>query len=80
MTDVVEHTRLGIPVMDAIKAVTSTAEECIGIEKRTGSVRVGLEAHLIVVGDNPLVNINTLGTVLAVINDGRRVKNTLVAR
>ncbi len=78
--DVVEHTRLGIPVMDAIKAVTSTAAECIGIEKRTGSVRVGLEADLIIVDDNPLVNINTLGTVLAVINDGRMVKNTLAAR
>jgi imidazolonepropionase-like amidohydrolase len=78
--DVVEHTRLGIPVMDAIKGVTSTAAECIGIEKRTGSVRAGLEADLIIVNDNPLVNINTLGTVLAVINDGRLVKNTLGVR
>jgi imidazolonepropionase-like amidohydrolase len=78
--DVVEHTRLGIPVMDAIKGVTSTAAECIGIEKRTGSVRAGLEADLIVVNDNPLVNINTLGTVLAVINNGRLMKNTLAVR
>jgi imidazolonepropionase-like amidohydrolase len=66
--------------MDAIKGVTSTAAECIGIEKRTGSVRAGLEADLIVVNDNPLVNINTLGTVLAVINNGRLMKNTLAVR
>jgi imidazolonepropionase-like amidohydrolase len=78
--DVVEHVRLGISTMDAIKGVTSTAAECIGVEKRTGSVRVGLEADLIIVNDNPLVNINTLGTVLAVINDGRIVKNTLAVR
>jgi imidazolonepropionase-like amidohydrolase len=78
--DVVEHARLGVSTMDAIKAVTSTAAECIGIEKRTGSVRVGLEADLIIVNDNPLVNINTLGTVLAVINNGRVVKNTLAVR
>jgi imidazolonepropionase-like amidohydrolase len=78
--DVIAHTRLGILPLDAIRAVTSTAADCIGIGGRTGAIRRGLEADLIVVDDDPLTDIETLRNAVVVINDGRVVRNTLTAR
>ena len=56
--------------MEAIQAATSRSADCLGISKRTGSIRFGLEADLIVVDQNPLDNINAVRDVLLVVNDG----------
>jgi len=43
----------------------------LGISQRTGSIRPGLEADLIVIGQNPLMDINAVRDVLLVVNDGK---------
>ena len=75
--EVVELVQIGMPPMDAIKAATSIAAECLGIEKRTGSLKQGLEADLIVIERNPLAEIGSLEDVLLVVNNGRVVVNRL---
>jgi len=45
------------------------------ISKRTGAIRAGLEADLIVLDRNPLDDINAVPGVLLVVNDGKIVVN-----
>ncbi|MFN7946295.1 MAG: amidohydrolase family protein [Blastocatellia bacterium] len=75
--EIIELVRIGMPPMDAIRAATSTAAECFGIEKRTGAIRKGLEADLIAVERDPLAEIENIRDVLLVVNNGRVVVNRL---
>ena len=68
--ELVELIGIGMSPMEAIHAATSTSAECLGISARTGTIRAGLEADLIVVASNPLDDINALRDVLLVVNDG----------
>lgn len=67
----------GMAPMDAIKATTSVAAECLMISARTGSVKAGLEADLMVVDADPLADINALRDVILVINNGKVAVNRL---
>jgi imidazolonepropionase-like amidohydrolase len=53
------------------------AAECLGIARRTGAIKPGLEADLIVVERDPLADIVNLQDVLVVINNGRVAMNRL---
>ena len=48
------------------------------IHKRTGAIRLGLEADLIVVAGDPIGNLEVLRDVLFVLNDGKIVINRLI--
>ena len=61
--------------MAAIKAAKSVAAECLMIHTRTGAIRPGLEADLIVVDRDPIGNLEALRDVLFVLNDGKIVIN-----
>lgn len=76
--EVAEFVALGMTPMDAIKAGTSLAAECMGVAARTGAIKAGLEADLIVVERDPLADIVNLQDVLVVINNGRIAMNRLV--
>jgi imidazolonepropionase-like amidohydrolase len=76
-TEVAEFVKIGVPPMEAIKAATSRAAECLRISNRTGSIRTGYEADLIVVDGDPLVDIGALKKVVLVINDGQIAVNKL---
>ena len=78
--EIMELVGIGMAPMEAIKAGTSRAAECLGIEKRTGSIRPGLEADLIVVDRDPLDDVNALRDVLFVMNNGRVFLNRLDLR
>ncbi len=75
--DMSELVGIGMSPMEAIQAATSTSADCLGISKRTGSIRTGLEADLIVVAENPLNDINAIRDVLLVVNDGQIALNHL---
>jgi imidazolonepropionase-like amidohydrolase len=49
----------------------------LGIEARTGSVTVGLEADLLVVDRDPRVDTSTLFEPMVVVNNGEVVLNRL---
>jgi imidazolonepropionase-like amidohydrolase len=75
--EIVELAGVGIPPMDAIKAATSVSAECLGVDKRTGSIRPGYEADFVVVDRNPLDDIRYVEDVLMVVNNGRIALNRL---
>ena len=62
--------KAGIPKMEAIKAITSEAAKLLEIDKRTGAIRKGLEADIVIVGDNPLSAIEALKDIRMIVNDG----------
>jgi imidazolonepropionase-like amidohydrolase len=67
----------GLPPMEAIKAATSVSAACLGVEKRTGSIRPGYDADFVVVGRNPLDDIRYIEDVVVVVNNGRVALNRL---
>jgi len=71
--EITELVGIGMTPMEAIQAATSRCAEALGISKRTGSIRPGLEADLIVLDANPLEDIKAVGNVVLVVNDGRIV-------
>ncbi len=75
--EVAELIKIGMPPMDAIQAATSVAAECLGIDRRTGAIKPGLEADLIGIERDPLADISALGDVLLVINNGKVALNRL---
>jgi imidazolonepropionase-like amidohydrolase len=75
--EVIELVAIGMLPMEAIKAATSISAECMGIEKRTGSIRPGLEADFVAVERDPLSDVRNLQDVLLVINNGKVVINRL---
>lgn len=75
--EVMELVQVGMPPMDAIKAATSTSAECLGVQGRTGAIKPGMEADLIVIDRDPLSDITAIQDVLLVINNGNVVVNRL---
>lgn len=71
--EIAELVGAGMPPAEAVKAATSAAAGCLGIEGRTGAIRPGLEADMIVVERDPLRDVRALRNVIMVINDGHVV-------
>jgi imidazolonepropionase-like amidohydrolase len=69
--EVASFQQLGMTPMDAIRAGTSLAATCLGIAERTGTLRDGMEADLLVVERNPLEDVRALQDAVIVISDGR---------
>ena len=70
--EVAELVSAGVPPMDAIKAATSTAAMCLELGASTGAIQPGLEADLVVLARDPLLDIHALHDVAIVVNDGSR--------
>lgn len=75
--EVAELVRAGMPPMDAIKAATSVSAECLGVEKRAGSIRPGMTADFIAVDRDPLASIEALQDLVLVVHDGKVIVNRL---
>jgi imidazolonepropionase-like amidohydrolase len=63
----------GMSGLESITAATLNGARVIGIESRTGTVRVGLEADLVAFDGDPLADSRTLFEPRLVISDGRVV-------
>ena len=75
--EVQRFTKLGLSPFEALQSATSGAAELLGIADRTGSLRPGFEADLIVVEGDPLADVVALQDVLVVMTNGRLVLNRL---
>lgn len=75
--EITELVASGLTPMEAIQSATSGAAECLGIERRTGSIRAGLEADLVVIERNPLEDIRAVQEILVVVNNGKVVCNRI---
>jgi imidazolonepropionase-like amidohydrolase len=63
----------GISGLESITAATLNGARVIGIESRTGTIRVGLEADLVVFDGDPLADARTLFEPRLVVSDGHIV-------
>ena len=61
----------GMTPLESITAATLTGARALGIESRTGSIRVGLEADLVVFEGDPLAESDMLFEPRLVLSDGR---------
>jgi imidazolonepropionase-like amidohydrolase len=75
--EIIELVNIGMTPMDAIKAATSVAAACVGIEKRTGSIKPGMEADFIAIERDPTSDISAIQDVVVVINNGKVAVNRL---
>ncbi len=67
----------GFSPMEAIAAGTRDAARLAGIEGRTGTVQVGLEADLLVVDRDPISDFSTLYEPIVVISNGEVILNRI---
>jgi imidazolonepropionase-like amidohydrolase len=67
--------KAGLRPMKILQIITTGSATCLGIDKRTGAVKKGLEADLVVLGANPLVSLEALKDIRLIVNDGKLVAN-----
>lgn len=61
----------GLPPLDILRAVTTSAAEMIGWQDRVGSVEAGKDADLVAVAGDPLTDVTELERVRFVMKDGK---------
>lgn len=67
----------GLSPLEAISAMTWNSARVLGIETRTGSIAVGMEADLQVVARDPRLDTSSLFEPMLIINNGSLVLNRL---
>ena len=63
----------GVPAVDALAAATGEAARACGLAGRTGRLAVSLDADLLLLDTDPLVDVTALQRPLAVLSRGRDV-------
>ena len=66
--------RLGWPVADALRSITSLAADVCGVGDRKEWLRPGYDADILAVAGDPLADPAALHDVRAVFRQGRRVR------
>ena len=69
--EVANFVKLGMSPIEALRSATTVAAELFGLAAKTGAIEPGLEADLIVVETDPLINPVALQDVLLVMSNGR---------
>ena len=69
--EVMHLVAMGFTPLEGIRAATVTAAELLGVADRTGTLRPGMEADLIVVEANPLEDVRALQDVTMVVSNGK---------
>lgn len=64
---------LGMSNLECLQAATSEAAKAMNLSHKVGRVEKGLEADLVVLGENPLENLDTVCDVRMVIKSGKVV-------
>jgi imidazolonepropionase-like amidohydrolase/ABC-type multidrug transport system permease subunit len=64
----------GIPVTVALQAATVNAAKLLGADKRIGAIRAGLDADLLLVDGNPLLEIAATSRISLVVFKGERIR------
>lgn len=60
----------GLTPLEAIKTATIIPARAMGLDTETGTLEIGKEADIAILDENPLLNIENLRTVSAVITNG----------
>jgi imidazolonepropionase-like amidohydrolase len=70
---IIELVACGVPPTAALASATSRAARACGIGARTGQLRVGLDADLLIVDGDPTVDITAIRDIRTVVSRGRVV-------
>ncbi len=65
--------KAGLSLMKVIQAMTYGSAKCLGIQDRTGTIKIGMEADFVILKQNPLKDLNALRNIVMVVNDGQIV-------
>jgi imidazolonepropionase-like amidohydrolase len=65
----------GLLPMTILKIMTSGSAKCLGIEKRTGTIKKGMEADMVILEQDPLTSLEALKDIRIIVNDGKIVIN-----
>jgi imidazolonepropionase-like amidohydrolase len=69
--EVMYLSRFGLSTFEALQAATSSSAELLGLGEKTGRIKAGLEADMILVPGNPLQDIMAVQDVLMVMSNGQ---------
>ena len=75
--ELMELVAAGMTPLQAIRAATSVAAQCLGVEEHVGTIKPGLAADLVAVARDPLEDIAALQNLALVVHDGTIVLNRL---
>ena len=75
--EIIAMTKLGLPLIEAIRAATTSAADLMGWRDRVGSIEPGLYADIIAVSGDPLADVVELEHVKFVMKGGTIIKNDL---
>jgi len=70
----------GMPPLDILRAVTTSAAEMLGWQDRVGAVEAGKLADLVAVAGDPLTDISELERVRFVMKGGQVIRNDFAAQ
>ena len=62
--------KAGLSPVRVLQIMTSGSATLLGIQKRTGAIKVGLEADFVILGANPLTRLDALKDIRVIVNDG----------
>ena len=63
----------GISPLDVVKIATRNGADAIGVLNKVGTIEGGKEADMIILTENPAINISNTKKIEEVINDGKFV-------
>jgi imidazolonepropionase-like amidohydrolase len=70
----------GMPPLDILRAVTTSAAEMLGWQERVGAIEPGKFADLIAVSGDPITDISELERVRFVMKNGEVIKNDFTSK
>jgi imidazolonepropionase-like amidohydrolase len=70
---VIQLADCGVPATTALASATSLAADACGLTRRTGRLRIGLDADLLLVNGDPATDITAIRDVRTVVSRGRIV-------
>ena len=70
----------GVPSLDVIRAITTSAAEMLGWQDRVGAIEPGKFADIVAVSGDPIADITELERVRFVMKGGQVVRNDLPSR
>lgn len=73
LREIISLIKLGCPNLSAIQAATINAAKVLGIEKNFGSIEINKCADIVVYKDNPLSNIQTIFSPIAIYKSGIKI-------
>ena len=65
--------KAGLSAMKILQVMSVGSATCLGIDHRTGAIKKGLEADMLVVGTNPLASLEALRDLHIIVNDGKLI-------